>query len=217
MDDDSQLESECGPEASLEEHDSSPNQYTGAFFHKAKHFVVKGGNFTSIHQTAPHLLPDFPVIPLGHINLLHPIEPHGGSGVVCRNFGRNSVRRLYSARIHGCKSSMAAALYQGEGAEDRWREEVSRYSNLRHPYLAQIYGIVNTVNLHAAVFHDDLIHVTDLLKQYRDSHFRTVFLWACMSLEFMVTPFTLRRSLSSISTGCEPIYILSLWKKTGLG
>ncbi|KAJ7876852.1 hypothetical protein B0H14DRAFT_2567965 [Mycena olivaceomarginata] len=137
------------------------HRYSGTFFTKAKHFVVEGGNFqsvTNIHQVVPSAPPEFPVIPFGYINLLHKIEPRGGSGVVHHNYGRNSVRTVYSAGIHGCKSNMTVALYQGKGAEDRWRKDISQYSELRlhhrHPYLAQLYGIVNTANLHAVAFHD---------------------------------------------------------------
>jgi hypothetical protein len=115
-------------------------RYTGAFFTKAKHFIVAGGKFksvTHVHQAAPCASPgtqgsiipaismkayprwtEFPVIPLGHINLLCKIERDGGSGVVRRKYGQNSVRRIYSAWIHGCQSNMAVALYQGDGAEN---------------------------------------------------------------------------------------------------
>jgi hypothetical protein len=68
-----------------------------------------------------------------------------------------------------------------------------------HPNLVQLYGIVNSPGLHAAVFHDsqyislsspqitkvlffssDLIPPTELLQKYRNSHLSTVFLWVCM-------------------------------------
>jgi hypothetical protein len=38
--------------------------------------------------------------------------------VVQRKNGGNSVRRMYTARVHGCNSNMTVALYQGDGAED---------------------------------------------------------------------------------------------------
>jgi hypothetical protein len=61
---------------------------------------------------------DFPVIPLGHINLLGEIGLDRGGGVVHQKNGGNSVRRMYTARVHGCRSNMTVALYQGDGAED---------------------------------------------------------------------------------------------------
>jgi hypothetical protein len=118
--------------------DSTQCRYAGAFFPKAKQFIVTGGKFksiTHIHQAAPsappgrlgiHLLnqetypgwKDFPIIPLGHVNLLHRIAVNSGSAVLHHGHGRTSVRRMYSAEIQGCKSKMAVALYQGDGAEE---------------------------------------------------------------------------------------------------
>jgi hypothetical protein len=64
------------------------------------------------------LAADFPIIPLGHINLLQEVGLHSGANVGQRKNGGNSVRRMYTARVHGCKSNMTVALYQGNGAED---------------------------------------------------------------------------------------------------
>jgi hypothetical protein len=116
--------------------ESGQTRYTGAFFPKAKHFVVAGGKFksvTHVHQAAPNappgnleyilsteiltLVTDFPVIPPGHINLLEEIGYHRRAGVVHCEHDQNSVRRMYSARIHGSNSKMVGALYQGDGAE----------------------------------------------------------------------------------------------------
>jgi hypothetical protein len=77
MDDESHLEPEFLPEASLDEDGSSPEgyvperrtvgvseyirrRYSGAFFPKAKDFVVAGGNFqsvTNITRAAPSIPP----------------------------------------------------------------------------------------------------------------------------------------------------------------
>jgi hypothetical protein len=98
---------------------------------------VAGGNFksvTHVHQVTPNVPPgelehsyysdlftlvtDFPVIPLGHINLLQEIGNHRRADVMHRKNGGNSVRRMYTARVHGCNSKMTVALYQGNDAED---------------------------------------------------------------------------------------------------
>ncbi|KAJ7018582.1 hypothetical protein C8F04DRAFT_1198799 [Mycena alexandri] len=187
MDDEPRFESEFHPDVSRDEDSSSLNRYNGAFFPRAKHFVVAGGKFTSvthIHQAAANAPPNFRIIPIGDLNLLHQLEPCSGFGVVRRRQGQTFVRRMYSAHIQGCKSNMAVTLYQGDGAKDRWKEDISQYSELRHPYLAQLYGIVSTANLHAVVFHDDLIPYTELLEKYRNSHLSTVFFWACMDSDF---------------------------------
>jgi hypothetical protein len=61
---------------------------------------------------------DFPVIPLGHINLLQEIGLDRRGSLVHQKNGGNSVRRMYTARVHGCRSNMTVALYQGDGAEE---------------------------------------------------------------------------------------------------
>jgi hypothetical protein len=61
---------------------------------------------------------DFPAIPLGYINLLQEIGHHRGADVVHQKNGGNSIRRMYTAHVHGCKSNMMVALYQGNSAED---------------------------------------------------------------------------------------------------
>jgi hypothetical protein len=61
---------------------------------------------------------DFRVIPLGDLNLLQEIGIHRGADVVHRKNGGNSARKMYTARVHGYKSNMTVALYQGDGAED---------------------------------------------------------------------------------------------------
>jgi hypothetical protein len=129
--------SRCSQHHSRAISDTTQCRYTGAFFPKAMHFVVAGGKFKSIthvHQAAPIAPPgqlehirsteiltfgtDFRLIPLGDLNLLQEIGIHCGANVVHRKNGGNSVRRMYSARVHGCKANMTVALYQGSGAED---------------------------------------------------------------------------------------------------
>jgi hypothetical protein len=98
---------------------------------------VSGGRFTNIthvHLPAPRappsklehshsvgiltLMTDFRTIPLGDLNLVQEIGFRRGANVVHRKNGGNSVRRMYTARVEGCKSNMTVALYQGNGAED---------------------------------------------------------------------------------------------------
>ncbi|KAJ7725569.1 hypothetical protein B0H16DRAFT_1471809 [Mycena metata] len=153
MDDEPRFGSEFHPDVSRDEDSSSIDRYSGAFFPQAKHFVVAGGKFksvTHIHQAAANAPPDFRIIPIGDLNLLHQLELCSGSGVARRRQGRTFVRRMYSAHIQGCKSNMAVTLYQGDGAKDRWNEDISQYSRLRHPYLAQLYGIVRAHSTNCA-------------------------------------------------------------------
>ncbi|KAJ6532512.1 hypothetical protein B0H19DRAFT_1187735, partial [Mycena capillaripes] len=138
----------------------------------------------NIQHATPNSPLDFRVIPLGDLNLIHPIGLSSIFAVVSRRRKHATVLRMYSARIHGSRSSMTAAVYQGDGAEEQWRAEIARYADIRHPYLFQLYGITSARGLYAAVFHDDLIPHEEILEKYRDTHFSTVFFWACLDAQF---------------------------------
>ncbi|KAJ6549770.1 hypothetical protein B0H19DRAFT_1264681 [Mycena capillaripes] len=163
-------------------HGSPPAQYTSAFFSHSKRFTVTGGNFTMIHQPAPKYPPNFRVIPMGDLDLLYEIRHKAGS-TVARRRTRSSGRKVYATRIYGSNACMTAVVYQGDAAEEQWRKELARYSELRHPNLLQIYGISSTGRVHAAIFHDDLVPYNDLLEEYNQSHFSTVFFWACLDAQ----------------------------------
>ncbi|KAF7328384.1 hypothetical protein MVEN_02554000 [Mycena venus] len=72
----------------------------------------------------------------------------------------------------------------GNASSVEWRKDILQYSVLRHPNLPQLYGIVNSGRLHAAIFHDALIPYTHVQRKYRNSHFSTMFFAACMDRKF---------------------------------
>ncbi|KAJ6576910.1 hypothetical protein DFH09DRAFT_1310926 [Mycena vulgaris] len=185
MDDGPPVEAKFHSESSLDEDGPRNDQYTGAFFPKAHHLVVAGGKFksiTNITQAAPTVPSDFRTIPMGDLDLRHEIRLN--SGVVNRWDRTAPVRRVYSARIHGSKSKMTVAVYQGENAEKEWRKDISRYSWLLHPNVVQLYATASRSGVHAAVFHDELIPATQILEKHHDSHFSTVYLWKYLKTEF---------------------------------
>jgi hypothetical protein len=89
------------------------------------------------------------MIPLGHLDLRNEIRFKAGSDTVYRRDGQVSVRKVYSARIHGCQSNMTVAVYEGDNAEEacplifplldshsywssqEWHREISKYAQLR--------------------------------------------------------------------------------------
>ncbi|KAJ7669880.1 hypothetical protein DFH06DRAFT_1293857 [Mycena polygramma] len=162
--------------------------YTGGFFPKAKDFNVSGGSFTSvshIYQAAPSVPMDFRVIPLGDLDLLHKIDRPGSKVVRRSRLGRASTRRVYAARIPGLQSKVTAAVYEGHGSEKEWRKEIMRHANLRHPNLVQLYGVVKTQSLHAAVFHHDLIPYDELKAKFYNSHLLAGYFWAFLHMAFV--------------------------------
>ncbi|KAJ7679462.1 hypothetical protein DFH06DRAFT_1166668 [Mycena polygramma] len=189
MDEQIQSQPESTTQTVRHQHTSSPDGYTGGLFPKAKDFNISGGNFTSvahIHNAAPATPADFRMIPLGDLDLLHKIDRPGSGVVQRRRRGPAVTRRIYAAQIPGFKSKVTAAVYEGDGAEEEWREEITRYANLRHPNLVQLYGIVKTQNLHATVFHDDLIPFIEFRDsdRYRNSHWSAVYFYASLEAAF---------------------------------
>ncbi|KAF7374189.1 hypothetical protein MSAN_00300800 [Mycena sanguinolenta] len=134
--------------------------------------IVGGKTITNINQNysaAPAVPSGFRTIPLGDLDLQREIQLDKYSGVV-------SVRRLYSGKIHAEGTNVAIALYQGDGAEARWRRDVKNYMAVRHPNIVQLYGTASCGNIHAAVFHDDLIPYRQVMELYEHSHFSTVYI-----------------------------------------
>ncbi|KAJ7610403.1 hypothetical protein FB45DRAFT_942409, partial [Roridomyces roridus] len=115
----------------------------------------------------------FQAIPLGDLYLSHEIAR--------RRYGCRGVKRIFSTELRG--SRMTAMTYQGEDAEQQWREEVSRYSQIRHPNIAQLFGVVHS-GLRAAVFHGEMVPYKEVLQTFGSSHFLSVYVWACMTTEF---------------------------------
>ncbi|KAJ7483922.1 hypothetical protein B0H11DRAFT_2192922 [Mycena galericulata] len=157
-----------------------------AFFPNAHNFSIIGGQFKSIrnmyHEEPPEPL-DFPSIPMGHLRL-DDMQLASKSGVVHRRAGRGFVRRIYVAMINGYHSKMTAAIYDGENAEDEWREAISRHSHLRHPNIMQLFGTAKAYGIHAAIFHDELVHAQQLLFDKYQSPISTVYCRLFLNEEF---------------------------------
>ncbi|KAJ7127719.1 hypothetical protein C8R44DRAFT_873526 [Mycena epipterygia] len=112
---------------------SAPSLSSGAFISNSRNFTISGGNITNITNimnNAPVVPSDFRTIPLGDVDLRNEIRMEH-SGVVNRQRGLRPGRRVYTARIQGTPSDMTVAVYQGENAEETWKQELAKYSGLR--------------------------------------------------------------------------------------
>ncbi|KAJ7895214.1 hypothetical protein B0H14DRAFT_2681616 [Mycena olivaceomarginata] len=69
--------------------------------------------------------------------------------------------KVFTARISGESSLMTVAKYEDEN--ERWKSDLELYSRLRHPNVWQLFGFAATPDLHALIYHDELIP----LKIYR--------------------------------------------------
>ncbi|KAJ6450161.1 hypothetical protein C8R45DRAFT_1043826 [Mycena sanguinolenta] len=153
--------------------------YGGAIFSASRSFTVSGGTFTSItknYTTLPSVPSDIRKIPLGDIDLQREMRLVNKSVVLEHH---RSVRRLYCAKIDGRKAdSVTVATYQGDCAEDEWRQDIAKYMSIRHPNVIQICGTASSGNIHATIFHDELIPLQDFLRLHQNSHFVTVYIYA---------------------------------------
>ncbi|KAF7337096.1 hypothetical protein MVEN_02147200 [Mycena venus] len=162
MDSDSHAENEFASNSTAVNPQSACS-YGSAIFSGSHHFTVAGGTFTSVtknYTTAPTVPSDFRMIPLGDIDLQHEIRVDKKSDVVNRQRERHSVRRVYSAKIEGHKSSVTVAMYQGDDAEQEWRQDVAKYI---HPNILQICGAASSDNIHATLFHGAHLTVSTAL------------------------------------------------------
>ncbi|KAJ6462946.1 hypothetical protein C8R45DRAFT_1080534, partial [Mycena sanguinolenta] len=121
-------------------------------------------NITKNYSAAPTPTSNFRTISLGDIDLQREIQLDSDSGII-------NLRRLHAAKIEGSDVTCTVAMYQGVGAEDEWRSDMMKYMAVRHPNIVQLYGVVSCGNIHAAVFHDNLIPFQQFLDLYRHSHF----------------------------------------------
>ncbi|KAJ6512549.1 hypothetical protein C8R45DRAFT_960704 [Mycena sanguinolenta] len=158
------------------------SQVTGAFFPASQHFTVAGGTFTSVtkNYATPTVPPDFRMIPVGDIDLQHEVHMDNSAGFVRR---RPCRRRVFAAKIDGTRP-MTVFMYQGHRAEDEWRRDIAKYMSMRHPNIVQIYAAASSKDIHATVFHDDLIPFSHFLALYHDSPLLTVYIHDYCNAEF---------------------------------
>ncbi|KAJ6512398.1 hypothetical protein C8R45DRAFT_1087575 [Mycena sanguinolenta] len=138
-------------------------------------------NINKNYSTTPAVPSGFRTIPLGDVDLQREIRLNSDSGTVSR-------RKLHSAKILVDRESLdvTVAVYQGNRAKQEWRRDIARYRAIRHPNIVQLYGTANYRNIHAAIFHDDLIPLQYFEDLYRHSHLSTVYIWIYTENEFDV-------------------------------
>ncbi|KAJ7669927.1 hypothetical protein DFH06DRAFT_1179536 [Mycena polygramma] len=93
-------------------------------------------------------------------------------------------------------------MYQGNGADEEWREYMAKHTSLRHPNIIQIYGAASSGGLHATIFHSDLIPFEQWLNPYKCVPCVIVFLYAYYGREFDVRKFNfIAPTFNSVSGG----------------
>ncbi|KAF7353261.1 hypothetical protein MSAN_01514000 [Mycena sanguinolenta] len=101
----------------------------------------------------------------------------------CRSPDFRSVRRVYTAKLEGCKSGhMTVAMYEGDGAEEAWSQDLAKYEIVRHPNIMQLYVLVSTQRLYAMVFYDELIPYRQFLRCFQHSPILSTYIMAYCSI-----------------------------------
>ncbi|KAJ7906963.1 hypothetical protein B0H13DRAFT_1880111 [Mycena leptocephala] len=183
---------------------STSSHGDGGIFSGSHHFTVAGGTFSNVTKnytsgpTVPsgnsfffsprlatrlNVWTDFRMIPLGDIDLQHEfrLNKAEGSVVVDHRRERTSVCRVYSARIDGRNAPMTVAMYQGPGAEERWRQDIAKQI---HPNVVQMFGAASSGGVRATFFHGDLIPYHHFLDLHRHSPILTVYIKGFCLTEF---------------------------------
>ncbi|KAJ7347385.1 hypothetical protein DFH08DRAFT_809145 [Mycena albidolilacea] len=143
--------------------------YQGAFSPRASGFTINGGAFTSNVTNNVYNPPSE--------------EPSG------RQKRRGGFRRMYTAKIVGNESrTMTVAVYQGNGAEEEWRQQVAKYESIRHPHIRKLYGLVRTNGLRAMVFLNELIPFHQFLNRFKYSRILTPYIYAHSLLPTVINP-----------------------------
>ncbi|KAF7326995.1 Kinase-like protein [Mycena sanguinolenta] len=117
------------------------------------------------------------------LDLIEEIRLDRPSSVVRRGNPGAGVRRMYSANlVRESERRVTVAMYQGDGAEEEWRQDHGAYESIRHPNILQLYGLVNTKKLCGMVFHDG-----------EDDHADLTFIWLRLWIELIPYAEFLRR------------------------
>ncbi|KAJ7227982.1 hypothetical protein B0H12DRAFT_1328542 [Mycena haematopus] len=159
--------------------------HSSGMFSHSQNFTVTGQNLTNItnnNYTTPGVPSDFRMIPIGDIDLQREIRLNSYTGVVDRERACNG--RVYSARVEGRKSTLTVAMYQGNGAEEEWRQYIAKHMSMRHPNIIQITGAASSGGIHAILSNDDLMPLQQVLDHYQGSHFSTVYIYASWNEDF---------------------------------
>ncbi|KAJ7062234.1 hypothetical protein C8F01DRAFT_1230658 [Mycena amicta] len=144
---------------------------TMAMFKECSNVTISGGTFTMVQPNEPQ--DDFRTIRVGDINLLslvkeddilenHVVLHQKNPGRVHRQTVCVATRKTYHAKIFGSQDVFTVMAYEGNLAE--WMRK-SAGEAPRHPNHIQLFGITDSVRMHAVVYHDELIPAFEAVQQ----------------------------------------------------
>ncbi|KAJ6502730.1 hypothetical protein C8R47DRAFT_1316722 [Mycena vitilis] len=160
-----------------------PGAVSSGMFSGAQNFTVTGHTLQNITYAAPAVPLDYRMIPLGDLDLQREIRLDKDTGVV--HLRRHAQRHIYSAKLQG--QTVTVAMYRGDGAAEKWQQEIGKYMSLRHPNIMQLYGAASWGGMYATVFHGDLIPFKAFLNTYKDFPCLDVFMYGYSYPQYQVS------------------------------
>ncbi|KAJ7017089.1 hypothetical protein C8F04DRAFT_1157758 [Mycena alexandri] len=147
----------------------------GGIFSGSQHFVVAGGTFNNItsYIPVPAVPSDIRMIPMGDIDLQQQLQMNKESGVISWKGERRHARRVYSAKIDGRTSNMTVRATKLKRCE--WTRDIALYMSLRHSNILQLWGGASAGNVHATVFHGDLVPFKQFAARYDHSPIMAIY------------------------------------------
>ncbi|KAJ7930767.1 hypothetical protein B0H13DRAFT_1858567 [Mycena leptocephala] len=151
-----------------------------AALENCRDFTIHGGTF-NVSTTVEQSPGDFRVVKLGDLNLLDEIDKQNvvewhpvhrkKTGVIVRYVKVIvGTRRIYRARIFGSQDPMTVVVYNDAQFEQRMTE-MQKGPQLRHPHLAQFFGLVCPASLCALIYHDVFLKPGLILSHVQSRHF----------------------------------------------
>ncbi|KAJ7641911.1 hypothetical protein FB45DRAFT_363297 [Roridomyces roridus] len=172
--------------SSAECHSIESTENAGAFFQGAKHLSVTGGTFTShvnVHGSEAAVHGAWRRI------LRSDIDIRGGEIDLVRNWRsspRNHVRRMYPSKIRADERHLSIFIYEGDGAEEEWRQYLSRHAKIWHPNILQIFVVSDSCGIYAVVANDDLLPFDAYISLRHPSPMMMIHLFACWAVDYEV-------------------------------
>ncbi|KAJ6464533.1 hypothetical protein C8R45DRAFT_1174745 [Mycena sanguinolenta] len=161
----------------------------------------------NVYNLPPEQPSEFRTIRLGDVKLVKEVRLSPQSGIVGHQSRGVGVRRIYHAAIRRDPGIVTVAMYQGNGAEDEWRQHVAKYESIRHPYIMQPYGLVSTKEIYAIVFHDELIPYARFLRRFQYSTILCAYIIGYCTTEHEEAVDYIYDVLHSIDLANSPVWI----------
>ncbi|KAJ7050653.1 hypothetical protein C8F01DRAFT_676319 [Mycena amicta] len=144
---------------------------TMAMFNDCSNITINGGTFTMVQSNEPQ--EDFRTIRRGDINLLSLVKEDEvvenrvvihrkrAGRVHCQKV-HVATRKTYHAKIFGSQDVFTVMAYEGDLTEWKRKSTGEAPQHLNH---IQLFGITDSLRMHAVIYHDELIPASEAVRR----------------------------------------------------